>query len=86
MLNLGNGLVKAGQLEAAMVVYANARYADHYASCPYRQALESVANSDLAARAALYRDGDPKNDPPLGVPDRGCSYCHATVAESGPSR
>ncbi len=81
MLNLGNGLVKAGQIEAAKVMYANAKYADHYASWPYRQVLESIANSDLAARAALYADSDPKNDPPMGVPGRGCSYCHATAGE-----
>ena len=84
MLNLGNGLVKAGQIDAAKVVYANAKYADHYASWPYRHVLESIANSDLTARAALYADNDPKNDPPMGVPGRGCVYCHATVAESNP--
>jgi hypothetical protein len=81
MLNLANGLVKVGQLNAARVMYANAKYADNYASWPYRSYLEQVASSDLNARAALYADGDPANDPPLGVPNRGCSYCHATVAE-----
>ena len=29
MLNLGNGLVKAGQVEAAKVMYANPKYADN---------------------------------------------------------
>jgi hypothetical protein len=81
MLNFGNGLVKAGQINAAKVMFANARYADHYAEWPYRKYLEEVANSDLNARAALYADGDPTNDPPLAVPNRGCSYCHATVPE-----
>lgn len=81
MLNLGNGLVKAGQVDAAKVVYANAKYADNYATWPYRGELERLAASDLYARAALYADTDPLNDPPLGVPNRGCSYCHATVAE-----
>jgi len=81
MLNLGSGLVKAGQTEAAKVMFANARYADHYAEWPYRRYLEQVANSDLNARAALYADGDSSNDPPLAVPDRGCSYCHATAPE-----
>ncbi|HEX7159109.1 MAG TPA: hypothetical protein VF214_08855 [Edaphobacter sp.] len=81
MFNLANGLVKAGQIEAARVMYANARYADNYSTWPYRKYLEEVASSDLRARAALYADNDPSNDPPLGVPDRGCSYCHATVAE-----
>jgi hypothetical protein len=81
MLNLGNGLVKTGQIQAAKVMFANARYAEHYSEWPYRQYLESVANSDLNARAALYGDNDPSNDPPLAVPNRGCSYCHATVPE-----
>lgn len=81
MLNLGNGLVKAGQVDTARIVYANAQYADNYATWPYRQVLESIAASDLNARAALYADNDPSNDPPLGVPNRGCVYCHATAAE-----
>jgi len=81
MLNLGSGLVKTGQIKAAKVVFANARYADHYAEWPYRKYLEQVENSDLSARAALYADNDPSNDPPLAVPDRGCSYCHATKPE-----
>jgi hypothetical protein len=81
MLNLGNGLVKAGQIDAARIVYANARYAKNYAAWPYRQVLETVAASDLNARAALYADADPSNDPPMGAPNRACAYCHATVSE-----
>jgi hypothetical protein len=86
MLNLGNGLVKAGNVEAARIIYANARYAKNYAEWPYRQVLETIAASDLNARAALYADSDPTNDPPLGVPNRSCVYCHATVAEPGSSQ
>ena len=85
MLNLGNGLVKAGQIEIARIVYANAQYARNYPDWPYRQVLETIMASDLNARAALYADADPSNDPPLGVPNRGCVYCHATVAEPGTS-
>ena len=81
MLNLANGLVKAGQINAARVMYANARYADNYSSWPYRSYLEQAESSDLNARAALYADGDASNDPPLGVPNRGCAYCHATAPE-----
>jgi hypothetical protein len=81
MLNLGSGLVKAGQVEAAKVMLANARYADNYASWPYRDYLEQLASSDLYARAALYADNNSAKDPPLGVPNRGCSYCHATAPE-----
>jgi hypothetical protein len=86
MLNLGNGLVKAGDIDAARIIYANAKYAKNYTAWPYRQVLETIAASDLNARAALYTDSDPSNDPPLGVPNRGCVYCHATVAEPGLSR
>ncbi len=81
MLNLGNALVKNGQVDAARVIYANARYAKNYEAWPYRQVLETIAASDLEARAALYADGNAANDPPLGVPNRSCVYCHATVAE-----
>ena len=84
LLNLGNGLVKAGQIETAKVIYADAKYAANYNSWPYRYVLEAIANSDLNARAALYSDNDAGNDPPLGVPNRGCVYCHATVSEPGP--
>ncbi len=84
MLNLGNGLVKAGQVDAARVVYANAKYADNYSTWPYRDVLEAIAASDLNARAALYAPGaDSKKAPQLTVPDRSCAYCHATVPESG---
>jgi hypothetical protein len=81
MLNLGNGLVKAGQVDVARIVYANAKYAKNYTSWPYRDVLESIAASDLSARAALYADSDPSNDPPLSVPNRNCVYCHSTVSE-----
>ena len=81
MLNLGNGLVKAGKIDAARVIFHNAHYAVNYETWPYRIVLESIESSDLSARAALYADANPKNDPPLGVPNRGCSYCHATVPE-----
>jgi len=84
VLNLGNGLVKAGQVDAARVMYANARYASNYDTWPYRDVLETIAASDLNAREALYAPGaNPKNAPPLNVPNRSCVYCHATVPESG---
>jgi hypothetical protein len=81
MLNLGNGLVKAGKIPQAEIIFANARYAKNYETWPYRQYLEQVASSNLFARSAMYADNDPSKDLPLGVPHRGCSYCHATVPE-----
>ena len=82
MLNLGNGLLKAGQVDAARVMYANARYAANYETWPYRDVLVTIASSDHNSRAAQYADADDKNDPPLHVPDRSCVYCHAAVPES----
>lgn len=81
MLNLGNGLVKAGDVDAARVIFHDAHYAANYSTWPYRTVLEGIEGSNLEARAALYADSDATNDPPLGVPNRGCSYCHATVPE-----
>ncbi len=81
MLNLGNGLVKAGSVEAAKVAFKNAQLMPGYSSWPYRGTLESLLASDLNARAALYSDGDSRNDPPVTVPGRSCVYCHATVPE-----
>jgi hypothetical protein len=81
LLNLGNGLVKAGQIDAARVIFADAKYAANYSTWPYRDVLETIAASDLNARAALYADADPSNDPLLSVPNRSCVYCHATVPE-----
>jgi hypothetical protein len=83
ILNLGNGLVKAGQVDVARIMYANAQYADNYSAWPYRQVLETIAASDLNARAALYAGGNAANEPPVTVPNRSCVYCHATVAEPG---
>jgi tetratricopeptide (TPR) repeat protein len=82
ILNLGNGLVKAGQIDAARIIFADAKYAANYSTWPYRDVLETIAASDLNARAALYADADSSNDPPLSVPNRSCVYCHATVPES----
>jgi len=73
--------VKAGQVEQAKVIFADARYAGNYATWPYWKYFEQVANSDLYARAALYADNNAANDPPLTVPNRSCSYCHAEAPE-----
>jgi hypothetical protein len=81
MFNFANGLVKAGQLDAARAAFHNVTLAPNFATWPYRTAFEAVAGSDLEARAALYADADPNNDPPVAVKDRSCVYCHARVPE-----
>jgi len=80
-LNFGNGLVKAGRTDVARIAYANAKLDPNYENWPYRSELETIMASDLSARAALYADADPSNDPPVTVRGRGCVYCHATVPE-----
>ncbi len=81
MASLGNGLVKAGEVDAARIVYGNARLAANYSAWPYRADLEAILASDLRARAALYDDADPRNDPPVTIRGRSCVYCHATEPE-----
>jgi len=81
MLNLGSGLVKAGAVAQARIVFHNAQLVPEYSTWPYRSVLEALLASDLDARAALFADGDPSNDPlPTGI-DRSCVYCHAKVPE-----
>jgi hypothetical protein len=80
---MGDVLVKHGDLDQAKVVYANARLIREYAQWPFQSLLEARFADDLAARAALYRDADPLNDPPIAgeAVDRGCGYCHAATTE-----
>ena len=82
LLNLGNGLLKAGQVNAARVIFSDIKYAGNYATWPYRDVFESIQASDLNARAASYANNNPNNIQQFGVPNRTCVYCHATAAES----
>lgn len=80
---LGDVLVKKGDTGAARVAYHNATLVDSYPSWPYRDLLAERTAADLDARAALYRDDDPDNDPPILGSRRfshNCSTCHATEA------
>lgn len=80
---LGDVLVKQGETDAARVAYHNATLIEGYSSWPYRGLIEERAAADLEARAALYRDADPENDPPMLGSRRfshNCSTCHATEA------
>jgi hypothetical protein len=81
LLNLGNGLLKAGQVEAARVIFNDIKHAGNYSTWPYRDVLESIEGSDLSALAASYANNDPNNPQQFGVRDRSCVYCHATVPE-----
>jgi hypothetical protein len=69
-------LVKAGAVDAARVMYQNATRVPNYASWPHRDTVDARLTEDLTARAALYRDADPTNDPVQGVPPFTCTVCH----------
>jgi hypothetical protein len=82
-LYVGDLLVKAGNVPAAKVAYADAKLVKEYPQWPYKYLLDERLSADLDAKAALYRDTDPKNDPPLGgeTDHHGCTFCHAATAD-----
>lgn len=81
-LYAGDALVKAGKIAPAKVMYGNAKLVREYASWPYKSILEARLSSDLDARAALYQDSDPSNDPKVGgaADQHSCTQCHAASA------
>ena len=70
---------KAGQTSLARIAYTNATLLPTYSAWPYRPMLvDRLATLD--ARAALYADHDPNNDPPLiGTTKDQRSSCHAQI-------
>ena len=82
-LYIGDLLVKAGNVAAAKIAYADAKLVKEYAQWPYKYLLEDRLGTDLDAKAALYRDADPKNDPPIGggSDNHACTFCHSASAE-----
>jgi hypothetical protein len=81
-LYVGDLLVKLGNVAAARVAYNDAKLIKEYPQWPYSALLDARLNSDLNARALLYQDGNPANDPPIGgdADSRGCTVCHAATA------
>jgi hypothetical protein len=82
LLFLGDLLVKQGQVGVARIAYNDVKLVPQYPSWPYKSLLDDRLNADLGAKAALYADADPSNDPPLGGNSiqHGCAYCHAATA------
>jgi hypothetical protein len=85
LMLFGDVFVKAGALDPANVVQAETFYypiaAVAVAQTPgYRFAAAAEARvgpGKAAARAALYADGDPTNDPPIiGAGPEACAVCH----------
>ena len=79
---MGDILVKQGRVGAARVAYDNVKLAPEYPDWPYRSLLQERLSADLDAKAALYQDADPANDPPFAgnEANRGCAVCHASSA------
>jgi hypothetical protein len=76
-LHMGDTLTKAGRVAAARVSYENAKLLPSHATWPYRAVLADRL-ATLDARAALYTDADPANDPALiSQTEDTCSSCHA---------
>lgn len=77
-LYMGDLLVKQNDAATAKILYANAKSWKTAASWPFLAELDQrVAGAD--ARAALYADADPSNDPPLaGATPTQCATCHAS--------
>jgi hypothetical protein len=80
---IGDLLVKQGKVAAARVAYNNVKLIKEYPSWPYRSLVEDRLSADLDAKAALYHDADPSNDPPFGGEEVGrrCVVCHAATAD-----
>jgi hypothetical protein len=76
-LTYGDYAVKAGfPSDQARAIYTSAKNSPTYAKWPYASALEERLQQ-LEARAALYADQDPLNDPPLWTAGKWvCVGCH----------
>jgi hypothetical protein len=75
-LNNGDLLVKAGEPEAAEVMYANARLAPSFAEWPYREALEERIRT-AQIRAEAFRSNDQQRWPEMMVASSmACTGCH----------
>ena len=72
----GDLYVKAGNLATAQSWYGLVNLFPSTATWKFRSVIED-RTSNGAARAALYADDDPTNDPPLiGAGVEACSVCH----------
>lgn len=74
---MGDTLVRAGQPAVALRSYQNATLLPTFATYPFHDEVIDRM-STVAARAALYTDADPSNDPELVSESRTqCAACHA---------
>jgi hypothetical protein len=82
-LYMGDLLVKQGKVATAKIMYRNSTLIKEYPQWPYKYLTEDRLKTDLDAKAKLYADSDPNNDPPIGGASDGhyCTFCHAATAE-----
>src|SRR5262249_23761482 len=72
----GDMLVKAGRVDDGRAMYQSVPHSPRFADWPFASALQDRMDS-AEQRAALYADGDPKNDPALWNDDgHVCTGCH----------
>lgn len=75
-LNMGDMLVKAGDVALARKIYRYAELSPTYAQWQYKDVLEQHSR-DADARAARFRDPDPNNDPAMMIDAAyDCMACH----------
>ncbi|MEO8180519.1 MAG: hypothetical protein ABI895_16915 [Deltaproteobacteria bacterium] len=75
-LHNGDVLVKAGEPEAAKVMYANARLAPSFAEWPYREALEERIRT-AQVRAEAFQNIDQQRWPEMmAASSMACTGCH----------
>lgn len=76
-LYFGDLLVKSGDPDTAQAAYQSAQLSSTYRTWPYRAELEARIE-DAPARAALFADADPTNDPEIiAASSHQCAACHA---------
>jgi len=74
LLEFADTLVKAQKPEEARPIYELITQTPDFAAWPFASLVHDRLGSDLHARAALFADSDPSNDPPLGAGN--CLQCH----------
>lgn len=74
LFQFGDMLVKANKVDGARGVYATVKKTKDYPKWAFRSVVDARLATDLEARAHLYADSDPANDPSLGASP--CLGCH----------
>jgi len=77
-LQIGDMLVKNGDVRRARIIYNNTRYSSTYDTWPYKSMLEGILADDLEHKAALFRDPDPSKHPLIASQStHACTSCHS---------